>query len=154
MCCVLFCYEYTEILPLEDYQENTERVSVTCKRRLIYIFSNSFHLLSLSLLYKSFPLTHTQTHTHGRPLAPAAIINRAFHFSRLKATLSRTECDSDATEVRHTAAFAFHIHIKTAGNSKSTVLIALCHNDTRDRHNFRESSLKVNTGLRIQQTNS
>ncbi|XP_016345517.1 atypical chemokine receptor 4-like [Sinocyclocheilus anshuiensis] len=40
-----------------------------------------------------------QTHTHGRPLAPSAIINRVFHFSRLKAALSRTECDSDATEI-------------------------------------------------------
>lgn len=71
----------------EDDQKNTVRESEKLLEK------GNPYFLQLSLL----PLTHTQTHTRGRPLAPAAIINRVFHFSGLKAALSWTECDSDAT---------------------------------------------------------
>lgn len=125
ICCVLFCYEYTKILPLEDYQENTERVFVTCKRRLIYIFSNSFRLLSLSLslLYKSFPLTHTQTHPW-----PSSCPSCNYQQS---VSLLQVEGNSFPDRVR-LRRYRGKTHCCIC-NSKSRVLIGLCHNDTRDR---------------------
>jgi len=82
--------QYTGIsrIQLEDNHENIVRCWTRRAGKGWSLFS-----LSLSLL----PLTQTQAHTRGRPLAPAAIINQVFHFSGLKAFLSWTECDSDAT---------------------------------------------------------
>lgn len=72
----------------EDDRENTVRES----ENLLEKGDPYFLQLSLSFLWRT-----QKTHTRGRPLAPAAIINRVFHFSGLKAALSWTECDSDAT---------------------------------------------------------
>lgn len=109
----------------------------------LYFFLTLFaSFLSLSLSSTNLFRWRTHKHTHGRPLAPAAIINRVFHFSRLKATLSQTECDSDATEVRHTVAFV----------TQSQGFWSVCVTTTQGTGTgifFRESSLKVNTGLRI-----